>query len=153
MPAKECGKLVDTTALQDVLDQKTLDKLKYCQESSFVMSNPDYHHCPTPDCSNIVYYKNGPPVVDCFKCQKTSCLKCGVSPYHNGMTCEEHKIQAEERDRRLLAMRRASGGGVDRSRAGEETIYDYQPTDESLSKMNIVFVVVVDRGSNMIADV
>lgn len=52
-----------------------------------------YHPCPTLGCTNVVYWKegHGPPIGDCFRCNRTCCLKCGATPYHNHKTCEEHQ--------------------------------------------------------------
>ena len=61
----------------------------------------DYHHCPTPDCSNVVLCKrvensndevgaSSSRICDCFKCGQTSCLTCGARPFHANKTCNEH---------------------------------------------------------------
>jgi len=52
-----------------------------------------YHPCPTLGCANVVYWKegHGPPIGDCFRCSRTCCLKCGVTPYHNQRTCQEYQ--------------------------------------------------------------
>ena len=151
MPIEECGAAIDRAILKDVLDEETFRKLQYCQESAFVLSHPEYHHCPTPDCSNIVYWKegSGPPIVDCFKCNKTSCLKCGASPYHTNRSCEDYKqIHEALHMRQMIEARRArfyskinrgrndptaplplptpTPVDVDRSRAGEELTYEFQ---------------------------
>jgi hypothetical protein len=166
MPISECGKPINPTTLEDLLDQDTKEKLQYCQQSAFVLCNLEYHHCPTPDCSNIVYWKDGPPIVDCFRCQRTSCLKCNASPYHKGKTCEEWKQSEVERRRRsdlfqhrgdLLAPFRWATNSMlrafvtppkrswssvlfvraYRSRAGEELRHGFECTDEALAALNI----------------
>lgn len=52
-----------------------------------------YHLCPSLGCTNVVYWKegHGPPIGDCFRCNHTWCLTCGVTPYHNHKTCQEHQ--------------------------------------------------------------
>lgn len=97
MPAKECGKSLSQELLNEVLDSESQARMEYLRQSAFVLANPDYHHCPTPDCTNVVYWKPGTgstgeaAIADCFKCNRVSCLKCGASPFHTSQTCEEHK--------------------------------------------------------------
>jgi hypothetical protein len=52
-----------------------------------------YHRCPGLGCTNVVYWKEGygPPIGDCFQCNQTSCLKCGVTPYHHNKSCVEYQ--------------------------------------------------------------
>lgn len=63
-------------------------------------SSSVYHICPTGGCTNVLYWKegNGPPIGDCFQCNNTSCLKCGVFPYHRDQTCEEYKAEMKLRE-------------------------------------------------------
>jgi hypothetical protein len=76
------------------------------KDIAFARKSGDYHHCPTPGCTNIVLCKSFvgmsdlaehsnvdmPRICDCFKCGRTSCLSCGASPFHMNITCEEHKV-------------------------------------------------------------
>ena len=100
MPAKECGKSLPQELLNEVLDSESQARMERLRQSAFVLANPEYHHCPTPDCTNVVYWKpdhhgtvlgEQAAIADCFKCNKVSCLKCGASPFHANQTCKEHK--------------------------------------------------------------
>lgn len=131
------------------------------RDTAFVRKNVDYHHCPTPDCSNVVLCKflvsttnhnttgkeisnaevSLPRICDCFKCGQTSCLTCGARPFHFNKTCEKHR-EEKRRERALRArvensriqfssafgttmMHQSYCSPPDRSRADEETAYDF----------------------------
>jgi len=128
---KLCGTVIEKEVLKELLDAEEQKKLERHSQSAFVMAHADYHHCPTPDCDNVVYYKEGPPIVDCFKCTRVSCLKCGASPYHSGQTCDQWRVQCQERE----ALRRRRPHTADRSRAGEENRYEFEGTTTSASVM------------------
>jgi IBR domain, a half RING-finger domain/Ring finger domain len=149
-PQRACKHLVDRTVFADLLTDEEQAKLqKFCL-NAFVLKNHEYHHCPTPDCANVVYWKEGttPPIVDCFQCKKVSCLLCCATPYHTGLSCDEHNTavlyrrkEAEDRLEQMISARAASrlfhtatmhtGGNsswfesVDRSRADEEARYEF----------------------------
>lgn len=175
----QCNSLVGDEVLKEIMDAAAFRRFMGRKDIAFVRKSVDYHHCPTPDCTNIVLCKSFvglsdlaeqsnvevPRICDCFKCGRTSCLSCGASPFHMNKTCEEHDVlcrvlkdhQMESRsrfqehirsrglqsvhqvmdDRRLLPFGmetfmksfRGAGhlGGVDRSRANEETRYDFSP--------------------------
>lgn len=143
LPATQCGSLVKKSVLNEILDDRDQTDLEKFSVSAFVLRNADYHYCPTANCSNVVYWKlgNGPPIVDCFKCKKISCLKCSASPYHEGLTCEQYKVVREEeqarRIHRMQDMRMPPSRCVDRSRVDEETKYSFETTDETISKLHI----------------
>jgi hypothetical protein len=135
MHDSKCGQPVGQSVLEEILDAEVLARLKRLSVSAMTLSNPDYHHCPTPDCPNVVLWKkgNGPPIGDCFKCGRQSCLQCGVSPYHAGWTCESWK-QRRVVVNTIISRRHE----VDSSRAGEELRYDYnQTTVAPLAELNI----------------
>lgn len=108
-----CNEAVTMDVLKEVVDEVSFQRLERLKNSAFVMKNPDYHHCPTPDCGNIVMcgYALGhefpsvqaaaaaasPRICDCFKCGKTSCLLCGAS-FHEGLTCDEYELQQREEE-------------------------------------------------------
>lgn len=119
---KPCGTVIEKEVLKELLDAEEQKKFERHSQSAFVMTHAEYHHCPTPDCENVVYYKEGPPIVDCFKCKRVSCLKCSASPYHHGRTCEQWKEWRRERERRWRPPT------IDRSRAGEENRYEFGGT-------------------------
>ena len=117
-PQLQCGKIVSKVILQDLCDQNTIQRLDHLSELAFVAGNVDYHHCPTPDCPNVLYWKagNGSPIGDCFRCKMTSCLKCGARPFHHEKTCEEcNKFQLTDESLLKCGIRvcRRCGEGVE----------------------------------------
>ena len=72
--------------LHEIMTEESYTRLKQQKENAFVRKNADYHHCPTPDCDNIVLCPQTSEgelrICDCFKCGQTSCLECGETPYH-----------------------------------------------------------------------
>mmetsp|Transcript_24477 Transcript_24477/g.41914 ORF Transcript_24477/g.41914 Transcript_24477/m.41914 type:complete len:368 (-) Transcript_24477:128-1231(-) len=133
---QKCNASVGMEVLHEIMTREKYERLIGLKDSAFVLKNTDYHHCPTPDCGNIVLCK---PIVDgdgnldkddgdmqtdkvpastaricdCFKCGRTSCLTCRASPYHTGRTCKERReeqrmkeFQEERARRRLLERQR-----------------------------------------------
>eukprot|EP00984_Skeletonema_dohrnii_P004877 scaffold1718_cov81-Skeletonema_dohrnii-CCMP3373.AAC.5 len=110
-----CNEAVTMDVIKEVVDEVSFQRLERLKDAAFVLKNPDYHHCPTPDCGNIVMcgYALGhefpsvqeaaaaaaapPRICDCFKCGKTSCLLCGAS-FHEGLTCDEYELQQREEE-------------------------------------------------------
>ena len=65
-----------------------------------VAIDPTLHLCPTPDCQMVVSWSgpdDGQPMINCALCGKRSCLVCGVSPYHDKMSCQQWKDQSATR--------------------------------------------------------
>mmetsp|Transcript_17465 Transcript_17465/g.26597 ORF Transcript_17465/g.26597 Transcript_17465/m.26597 type:complete len:377 (-) Transcript_17465:137-1267(-) len=109
-----CNEAVTMDVIKEVVNEVSFQRLERLKDAAFVLKNPDYHHCPTPDCGNIVMcgYALGhefpsvqeaaaaaapPRICDCFKCGKTSCLLCGAS-FHEGLTCDEYELQQREEE-------------------------------------------------------
>lgn len=58
----------------------------------YVHSRPgEFHHCPTPDCTQV--YRSAPPnaVLQCPSCLVRICPSCRIES-HDGMTCEERDV-------------------------------------------------------------
>jgi hypothetical protein len=116
-----CKAIVGDDILREIMDPDEWNKWRDFRNDAFVRKNVDYHHCPTPDCANIVLCKTVvdeeghldpnnnnnssqqsirvPRICDCFKCGRTSCLSCGASPFHTNQTCQQHKQLQEFQDR------------------------------------------------------
>jgi hypothetical protein len=182
---QSCNETLEMDVLKEVIDASAFDRLTHQRDAAFVLKHPDYHHCPTPDCSGIVLCpcvnmtvnnRDGdalhqlpemsagstaagataappPRICDCFRCGKTSCLSCGASPFHGGLTCVQHQQNKAAniiRDAYLHSRRRAATadlteellqprlfvrrisplarilGYFDRSRDREETTYEFE---------------------------
>ena len=62
----------------------------------YAHSRPDeFHHCPTPDCTQV--YRSAPPnaVLQCPSCLVRICPTCHIE-YHDGMTCEERDVAEDK---------------------------------------------------------
>ena len=132
---QRCNVQVSMDVLHEIMPEYSYNRLQQQRDNAFVRKNADYHHCPTPDCTNIVLCptidgEEGETIriCDCFKCGNTSCLSCGATPFHTLRTCNEYReYQARKRASEAMefARRRRIYAPVDRSRANEETRYDY----------------------------
>lgn len=99
MPRSECGSQIPQSELQTILGREKFTKLDRFALESATDTDPNFHHCPTPDCPYIVYWEaedgseDGTPITTtpklfCPICDSTACLKCSVTPYHEGISCE-----------------------------------------------------------------
>lgn len=88
----ECCTPLAERDLRKLLPQETIDRLLQRSLEQAVSSVPDLWACPTPNCPMRVALEDGEvPRLKCTFCKKSCCLKCGVQPFHKGLTCEEHK--------------------------------------------------------------
>ena len=90
-----CGADVTQAELREIVGMENFAKIDRRALEQAVSIDPSLHHCPTPDCVNIVCWSgpdDGLPICDCGVCHKKSCLVCGHSPYHIGNTCEQHRM-------------------------------------------------------------
>ena len=99
-----CCPLGTKTECFQSLDQSLLLQLKATELQATTRSAPAveerssvYHQCPSLGCTNLVYWKegNGPPIGDCFRCNKTFCLKCGAIPFHQSKTCQQYHVHLQ----------------------------------------------------------
>lgn len=144
---RQCSAPVGADVLREIMTRERYDRLMQLKDAAFVRKNADYHHCPSPNCTNVVLCKTiddggggggggGARICDCFKCGKTSCLTCGARPFHANKTCDEYreeerrrKLEREMMTARALRMQTSLWGMpstlMDRSRANEEAKYDF----------------------------
>mmetsp|Transcript_79816 Transcript_79816/g.258624 ORF Transcript_79816/g.258624 Transcript_79816/m.258624 type:complete len:620 (-) Transcript_79816:106-1965(-) len=88
----ECCTPLAERDLRKLLPQELIDRLLSRSLEQAVSSAADLWACPTPNCPMRVALEDGElPRLKCTVCSKTSCLRCGVQPYHRGLTCEESR--------------------------------------------------------------
>jgi len=93
----ECCTPIAERDLRKLLSPELMEKLLSRSLEQAVSSAGDLYSCPTPNCPMRVALEDGEtPRLKCQICNKTSCLKCGVQPYHRGLSCEE--FQAKRKD-------------------------------------------------------
>lgn len=90
----ECCTPIAERDLRKLLPPELIERLLSRSLESAVDSTPDLWACPTPNCPMRVALGEGEvPRLKCMICKKTSCLKCGVQPYHTQYTCEQFQAK------------------------------------------------------------
>jgi len=96
----ECCTTIDEHDLRKLLPPEVISRLQSRSLDQAVSSASDLWSCPTPNCTMRVAMEDGDvPRLECPLCRKESCLRCGVQPYHKGLTCEEHARQSYAQDK------------------------------------------------------
>ena len=155
---RKCSAPVGTDVLHEIMTQERYNNLLRLRDAAFVRKNVDYHHCPYPNCDNIVLCKSNDSdegcadvsvarICDCFKCGNTSCLSCGAMPFHTNMTCdeyrEEYRKEQNRRDCRASISRvQMQFPTADRSRAGEEAKFDFNIEEQTAQNSGSVMANV-----------
>jgi len=86
----ECCTALAERDLRKLLPQDLIDRLLSRSLEQAVSSAADLWACPTPNCPMRVALEDGElPRLKCTVCNKTSCLRCGMQPWHRGLTCEQ----------------------------------------------------------------
>jgi len=86
----ECRGPIDESSLRTIVPSSVIDRLLEQGLEQAVAAASDLFACPTPDCPMRVAFKDeDKPHFRCEICAKTSCLRCGLQPYHLNLTCEE----------------------------------------------------------------
>jgi len=95
MPHAECGKKILQRELKIIVGKEKFAKIDRFALESATDSNPNLRYCPTPDCPYIAYWEEQSedgavvsPKFFCPLCDSISCLKCSISPYHEGVSCD-----------------------------------------------------------------
>jgi len=88
----ECRDVIQENCLKQLLSKATVDLLHTRSLEQAVASSTNLFSCPTPDCPKRVEVESGEQhrLDDCPMCHKSSCLLCGVQPYHHGLTCNQY---------------------------------------------------------------
>jgi len=91
VPCPQCDAQVAEHDLRRVLPEETINKLLERSLEQAVSRQADLRACPTPGCPMRVALEDGESGrLKCPLCKKTSCVKCGVQPFHRGLTCERY---------------------------------------------------------------
>jgi len=99
MSLTECGKPILQRELRAILGPRKFSKLDRFALESATNMDPNLRNCPTPDCPYIFYWEDqskdststSTPKFFCPLCDSTACLKCCISPYHEGISCSIFK--------------------------------------------------------------
>eukprot|EP00930_Biecheleria_cincta_P077629 TRINITY_DN6493_c0_g1_i2.p1 TRINITY_DN6493_c0_g1~~TRINITY_DN6493_c0_g1_i2.p1 ORF type:complete len:1273 (+),score=421.89 TRINITY_DN6493_c0_g1_i2:63-3881(+) len=117
VPCLSCPATVPETDLVSVLPVKTILKLHARSiEQRAVASGAVPRACPTPNCPMRQAVDESDPASHrqkCLFCNRESCWLCGTQPYHEGVTCEEHRektrAQRSEEEESFLQWMQATG--------------------------------------------
>lgn len=90
----ECCTQLAERDLRKLLPQELIDRLLSRSLEQAVSAASDLCACPTPNCPMRVALEDDQlPRLHCSLCKKTSCLLCGIQPWHRGKTCEEARAK------------------------------------------------------------
>jgi len=106
----QCRVPVAEADLRKLVDSSLVERLLVQSLEKAVCASADLKACPTPDCPMRVELVPGyVPKLSCPLCKKTSCLKCGVQPYHHRMSCEAYQARLRQREEAAGAATGRSG--------------------------------------------
>ena len=78
-----------------LLNTDQVEKLYRVSLECFLIGNPVYKPCPTPDCSWVYEITAMPSVFACPECDTSLCKKCGDSAHQMFETCEAFKASKD----------------------------------------------------------
>eukprot|EP01129_Flabellula_baltica_P007488 TRINITY_DN2918_c0_g1_i2.p1 TRINITY_DN2918_c0_g1~~TRINITY_DN2918_c0_g1_i2.p1 ORF type:complete len:356 (+),score=52.23 TRINITY_DN2918_c0_g1_i2:326-1393(+) len=97
-----CGKEIEQSDLENLLDEKGLELLAKARKDHFVNTHRDtYGYCFTPDCDEIFSKEENPEFFTCISCGEKYCIPC-QEVYHEGQNCEEFQKEKREREEQML---------------------------------------------------
>jgi len=115
VPCPQCDAAIAEHDLRKLLPEDVINKLLERSLEQAVSRQADLWACPTPSCPMRVALEDGETGrLKCPLCKKTSCVRCGVQPYHRGLSCEKHteKLRnrgAKEDEEQLLRWMQETG--------------------------------------------
>ncbi|XP_062196254.1 E3 ubiquitin-protein ligase RSL1-like isoform X2 [Phragmites australis] len=114
-PDASCAAALDPELCRGALPSDVFER--WCAalcESLFLGARRTY--CPFPDCSEMMVADEGEDEgrvtqSECQVCRRLFCARCGVAPWHAGVTCDEYgKLREGDRGREdMLLLEMANG--------------------------------------------
>jgi hypothetical protein len=102
-----CKGLLSQRELKHLSGDETFQKMDRRALELTVATDSSLHLCTSPNCSYIVSWRSaaedGVPHSICPLCSVERCLACRASPYHNGLTCDQHRAQQEQIQQQRVA--------------------------------------------------
>lgn len=87
----DCREPIPDHDLKSILTQDVITRFHERSISRAVASSSNLHTCPTAGCNMCFAIEDGDFWLrGCPKCKKESCLRCGVQPYHHGLSCQKY---------------------------------------------------------------
>jgi len=95
-PIPECRAPIGHRQLRAVLTAPGFERLMRRSVEQLCAADDDLVACPTPDCPYRAWLaESQEPRLCCEVCRVESCVRCGTTPYHHGLTCEEEARRSE----------------------------------------------------------
>ncbi|CAE7283832.1 RBCK1 [Symbiodinium sp. CCMP2592] len=89
-PIPECRRSVGHRQLRAVLSIADFGRFVRRSVENLCLADPSLIACPTPDCPYRAWIGEGDRSrLICEVCFMESCVRCGASPFHHGLSCEE----------------------------------------------------------------
>jgi hypothetical protein len=73
---------------QIVLDEEDMAKY-WMAEKRAASQQKDTFPCPKANCTGFAVVENPDVKFYCLKCSTTKCVRCDVTPFHEGLTCDQ----------------------------------------------------------------
>ncbi|KAJ2912071.1 hypothetical protein MD484_g8341, partial [Candolleomyces efflorescens] len=109
-----CNTPISIPIIQRYLTKQRFDHLIEVVFSSHIQSNPQkFKYCTTPDCTQIYQCDTGKQFHKCPSCFSEICSSCNEEA-HQGMTCEERRIQSNPAEQERLTEEWAQSNNVKR---------------------------------------
>ncbi|OEL19676.1 hypothetical protein BAE44_0019305 [Dichanthelium oligosanthes] len=92
-PEERCGGALDPELCQGILPREVFERWGAALCESMLLG-ADKAYCPYKDCSAMMLVDgDGGDVAEseCPSCRRLFCARCGVAPWHAGVTCTEYK--------------------------------------------------------------
>lgn len=95
-PIPECRTPIGHRQLRATLSGPDFERLVRRSVEQLCAADDALVACPTPDCPYRAWLaEHQEPQLVCELCHVESCVRCGVAPYHHGLTCQEEARRAE----------------------------------------------------------
>jgi hypothetical protein len=109
-----CNTPISIPIIQRYLTTQRFNHLIDVVFSSYIQSNPQkFKYCTTPDCTQIYQCDTGKQFHKCPSCFSEICSSCNEEA-HEGMTCEERRIQSNPAEQERLTEEWAQSNNIKR---------------------------------------
>jgi len=94
----DCREPIPDHDLKSIVKKDVIMRFHDRSISRAVASSSNLHTCPTAGCNMCFAIEDGDYWLrQCPKCKKEACLRCGVQPYHKGLSCQAYAAKMGSR--------------------------------------------------------
>lgn len=105
----KCQHILDVSELKI---PNTMDKVNILIAKITALTMPGATQCYNGICNNIVLIPDNTQEANCTDCKVTWCHKCNSTPYHEGVSCQQHKFINDSSPETLEIKKMVSDGKV-----------------------------------------